>query len=92
MFVGGIRAYVVDAAVVSASCACALLLVVFRSLARASTRPGRMESLAWNPSDDPSRPCSLDSLSFYYDDDGELQCLCPDDLEDQDDYLALDRA
>jgi hypothetical protein len=28
--------------------------------------------------------CSFEMLTFYYDDDGELQCECLDDADDED--------
>jgi hypothetical protein len=31
-----------------------------------------------------SGACSLDTLSFYYDEDGELQCECGEDAEEMD--------
>jgi hypothetical protein len=32
--------------------------------------------------------CTFDMLAFYYDDDGVLQCDCPDDLDDRDSLLV----
>lgn len=28
--------------------------------------------------------CTFEMLAFYYDDDGALQCDCPDDIDDDD--------
>lgn len=34
--------------------------------------------------------CTFDALAFFYDDDGEMQCVAPDDLDDEDEDDCLD--
>jgi hypothetical protein len=66
------------------SCACtsvlaALALIAIASAASGTTHFGVCEGPATF-----SDGCSLDMLTFYYDDDDELQCECPDDADDEE--------
>jgi predicted short-subunit dehydrogenase-like oxidoreductase (DUF2520 family) len=74
----------------AALCGCAAVVVALALVV--SRRPSSADGNAAAPLA-PARvrdACPLEALSFYYDEDDELQLLCLDETDEEDDYTDLD--